>query len=213
MSYPNQQVYVEGLVGATLGADGTTQTRERRSKTNASVTTEAHARYLEAVSRGSVFIGANQTGTSVTTQAGLSATTPALTLYNPFNSGYNLSLLNVTVNITAAPAAATAICLASSNGVVAAAPGTNTLATVVNAMIGKPATPVGQCYRVTTLNAAPVSIRHLGFVSAASLVAAASYFDDTQGSVIISPGTLVTVQALTAVAVLCSFCWEEIPIV
>src|SRR3990167_3583571 len=96
---------------------------------------QSTAKYEHSVSEGNVFTGANLLGTPVTTQAGLSATTPALTLYNPVGSGVNLVLLTVTVDITTSPAAAAGLMLAY-NLASAAAPATTTLANVTNALIG-----------------------------------------------------------------------------
>lgn len=209
MSYPDQAVYVEGFVGATNGGDGTSQNRERRSRTNAKVTAAAHGDYAEAVMRNKVFIGSNLLGTPVTTQAGLSATTPALTLYNPLNSGVYANLLQVTIGLNAAPAAATTLCLAVNSN--AAAPTSTTAAAVINANNGGPVSNAVQCYRVATLAAAPVATVFLGSVSAASLVAALSWVVDLKGGYGIVPGTYISVQATTAVAIFASFMWEEIP--
>lgn len=203
-------VFVDGQVGPVTGADGAVQNKERRSRTNATVITPAHSEYWEAVSRGKVFIGSNLLGTAVTTQAGLSATTPALTLSNPTGSGVAANLLSVSIGVNAAPAAATTICLAVNSN--AAAPTSTTSAAVINALNGGPVNNAVGCYRVATLAAAPVATVFLGSISAASLVAALSWVVDLKGGYGVYPGSNISIQTTTAVALFCSFTWEEVPL-
>src|SRR5476651_1315624 len=73
-----------GIVGPQVKADGS-EFILRGGKTGALGAQDVHARYQEAVYRGNVYGAANQSG--VVTQAGLSATTPVLTLANPAGSG------------------------------------------------------------------------------------------------------------------------------
>src|SRR5438105_2034955 len=84
----------------------------RGNQTGALVTTDGHARFQEAVLNGNVWIGSNPAGTPVTPQAGLSATTPALTLFNPINSPVNLVLWDLQVIATTVQAAQGGIVLA-----------------------------------------------------------------------------------------------------
>lgn len=181
----------------------------RSDKTGAIASVDAHGRFQEAVLQGGVYIGANLGGTPVTTQAGLSATTPALTLYNPVGSGVNLVLLTATVNFTAAPAAAAAVWLAC-NLVTAAAPTSVTLATIYNANLGSLATGKGQCYRIATLAAAPLMIRNICGTSGAAAIGNSPAVDNIDGAIIIPPGVAVSIQASSAAAVVCSFTWEEV---
>lgn len=202
--------FIEGQVGPLRLADGSVATRDRRDKTGATVVSSAHGDYAEAVSRGLCFTGSNLLGTPVTTQAGLSATTPALTLHNPPNSGFLANLLAVTIGVNAAPAAATTLCLAVNSN--AAAPTSVTNAAIINNLYGAAVNNAVQCYRVATLAAAPLATVFLGSISAASLVAALSWVVDLKGGVGLYPGSQISIQTTTAVALFCSFTWEEIPI-
>lgn len=171
--------------------------------------TNKHPANMQSVLDNLVFTGSNALGTAVTTQAGLSATTPALTLYNPTASTVNLVLMSINIAFTAAPAAATTLALAW-NVNTAAAPSSTTAATVTSNLVGTTSAPIGQCYRVATLAAAPVAFVYLGGILAASstgLVKVERYFD---GEFIITPGTAISVQTTTAAAVLCSLTWKEI---
>ncbi len=196
------------VTGARPGSTGYVPARS--SKDGHQVVQDGHARYMQAVLDGNVYIGANPGGTPVTTQAGLSATTPALTLYNPVGSGVNLILWTHTLTATTAPAAITAFCLAW-NTATAAAPTALTAANVINAN-GQASTGKGVCARAATLAAAPVAYRWTFNISAATLVAAYSVIDDIAGSIVLTPGVCISVQALAAAAVVASFTWEEVAI-
>lgn len=201
---------LEGKVGDQKLSDGSDSTL-RLSRNGALVTGNGHAEHETAVLEGDVYIGANAGGTPVTTQAGLSATTPALTLYNPTGSGVNLILMTVTVDITTAPAAAAGLMLAY-NTASTTAPATTTAATVTNALLGTAKQPNGQCYRIATLGAAPVAIRFIGGTTGAAAISGVQLIDKVNGEIIIGPGVAVSIQATSAAAILASFSWEEEPL-
>ena len=180
----------------------------RGGRTGDLIVTQGHGRYYEAVKQGRVYIGCNVMGTPVTTQAGLSATTPALTLYNPIGSSVDLVLLSIDVCVTAAPAAASFIALAN-NVVNATAPATTTNATMVNAKLGAALGNVGQAYAIATLAAAPIVCRYIGFVEATGGTDMYRFHDDVDGAIIVPAGVAVSIQAKTAIALVCAFCWEE----
>lgn len=198
------------IVGPTNTADGVGAGPSRRSRTNASVMAAAHAEMCEAAIRGRIFTGSNLLGTPVTTQAGLSATTPALTLSNPTGSGVYANLLRVTVGVNAAPAAATTMCIAVNAN--AAAPTATTEAAMINGSYGLGVGNAVKCFRVATLAAAPVAVFFLGSISAASLVDTAVMVHNLFGMDGLAPGSQLSFQASTAVAVFVSFTWEEVPI-
>lgn len=183
----------------------------RSDRTGALVSTQGSPKFQEAVLQGNVFIGANLGGAPVTTQAGLSATTPALTLYNPKGSGKRLVLWTVTVDITSSPAAASGLMLAW-NLASAEAPSSTTDATITSAILGPLVKPVGQCYRVATLPAAPVAFRFLGGTTGASAISGVQLIDHIDGEVILDQGVAISIQATAAAAILASFTWSEIPL-
>lgn len=173
------------------------------------VVLQGGGKYKEMSLKGDVFIGANLGGTPVTTQAGLSATTPALTLYNPVNSGVNLVLMTVCVDITTSPAAAAGLMLAY-NLISAAAPTSVTNATITNAIIGGNKAPSGKCYIVATLAAAPLAFRMIGGTTGAAAIGAVQLIDHVDGEVIIPQGGCISVQSTSAAAILASMTWEEV---
>jgi len=175
------------------------------------VVLDGGSKYKEMAIKGDSFIGANLGGTPVTTQAGLSATTPALTLYNPVGSGVYLVLNTVCVNITTSPAAATGLMLAY-NATNATAPASTTDATITPMIIGESNYSKGKCYRVATLAAAPVAFRFIGGTTGAAAIGGVQIIDHVDGEVIIPPGVAVSLQASSATVLVASFSWEETPI-
>lgn len=113
-----------------------------------------------AVKRGRVWAIANQAG--VTSQAGLSATTPVLTLANPIGSGVRGKLWYASASIDVAFATAATIYLAA--GAWHQTPVTGTLTTAQrNLKLGAGgAMSAIRCFLAATLPAAPVAIDILG---------------------------------------------------
>jgi hypothetical protein len=202
-----------GQVGPSVNADGAAPLI-RLDKTGATVTQNASALYREAVLRGSVFGVCNQSG--ITTQAGLSATTPALTLVNPLGSGKNLILWYAGASFSVAFGGAAAIWLAVNTNV-AAAPVTGTLTTAHrNMLLGSANTPSGVPMLAATLPAAPVGLALLGcgltgaITTVPSVTPIGRWLD---GSIILAPGAAVSIQtgaASGASGTFCEFIWEEV---
>lgn len=176
----------------------------------------AHDDLAAAVERGRCFIVANQVG--VTSQAGLSATTPVLTLYNPLGSGVRGRLWMAKAQFEVAFAAAASVWLAAGTNTVAAAV-TGTLTTAhrnlklagTNAQ-GNKIVPL----LAATLPAAPVAIDLLGVGLTGAITTAPTQLAMVQwyyGAVLMEPGTNLSIQTSTASgasATLCSYIWEEI---
>ena len=168
--------------------------------------------FEEAVKRGRVFAVASQAG--VTSQAGLSATTPVLTLPNPAGSGVRGKLWYAAATFTVAFATAGAVWLAvGTNPVAAAVTGTLTTAHR-NLKLGGQAPGIVPML-AATLPAAPVGISLLG----AGLTGAITTIPVIQvlerwfnGAVLIEPGTNVSLQtgvASGASGMFCEYIWEE----
>lgn len=171
--------------------------------------------FYDLVKNGRVFAVANQTG--VTTQAGLSATTPALTLYNPAGSGVNAALLYAGCTLLVANAAAAAIWLAANTNVVASAvTGTPTTAHR-NLLLGGGA-PAIVPMTAATLPAAPVGIDLLGsgLTGAITTLPGQTMYEKWyNGLIVLQPGTAISIQTSTAsgaTSMFCSYIWEEVPI-
>jgi hypothetical protein len=196
---------------------GSTSANQRAAATGELVSCEAHGRFHEAASRGKLFSASMQAGASLGTTLAAGAVT--LTLYNPLNSGYWLSLIEVGIAITTGLTAAStsALVLAGNVNTVAAAPSSNTLATIRNCLLGNAATGVGIAYTATTLPATPIvlapiwSDRVIGATPVAEAGGCFTYMAD--GKWILAPNTAITVQGIgAAISGIVSMLWEEIPI-
>lgn len=161
---------------------------------------------------GNVYTCSNPAGTSVTTQAGLSATTPALTLHNVSTSTVVLEILDVGIDMTAAPAAAAGFMLALSTNVSAgsnvAAP---TYGITQNVFTNTLSTGTAMCYRIVTLPGAPFAIRYLGGTTGAAAISGLQLLDPTGGKVMVAPGTAISIQSTSAAAIISHITYEEIP--
>lgn len=168
--------------------------------------------FREAALRGRCFSVANQAG--VTSQAGLSATTPVLTLYNPAGSGKNGYLHFCSAHFLVAFAAAAEVWLAANTNVNAAAV-TGTLTTAHRNLKLGGGEPVLRPMLAATLPAAPVGVCLLGVGLTGAITTAPTgqgfmrWFD---GGLIITPGTAISIQTSTASGAsgtLCEYIWEE----
>ena len=176
---------------------------------------QSRALFYDAVMGGKVYGVAAQAG--ITTQAGLSATTPALTLYNPAGSGKNLVIWYCGATFTVAFTAAAVVYVALNTNAAAAAV-TGTLSTAHrNLKAGTAADCVAQPLLAATLPAAPIGISVLG----SGLTGAITTVPQIQilerwyhGSIILTPNTALSIQTSTAsgtTATFCEYIWEETP--
>jgi len=170
---------------------------------------------LEYISSGNDFVYNASTQAGVALSTALSTTQTGFTLTNPFNSGYNLLLLQVFVVPTTIPAATASIVLtanvataASSTAVVQTTP-----LTVRNAKLGAGSTAVGLAASAATLPAAPVVIAPIGGIAGTTDVASpATIISNLDGSFVITPGSAVSVNSLTtAITCIIGMNWVEVP--
>lgn len=189
----------------------------RGGRNGEGVVMDGHSRYQESSYRLNSYLCADLGGTPVTTQAGLSATTPALTLWNPLSSGVAMVVNDFSVALTTAPANTTAFWLAVTTGATTA-PSATTAATTQSSMMGYSKTPTGACYRVATLTALPIAVRNVGTIVAwgngipGAVFSQVQLNDSIDGKIILYPGTSLSLQTSQVAAVTASFSWEEIAI-
>ena len=204
---------IQGKVGPQVLNDGS-QGSLRQGRDATAIVQEGHARFAEAALRGNTYTCSNPAGSAVTTQSGLSVTTPALVVWNPIGSGVMVALNTVTATYTSVTSTTTFI-LAVSTGP-QSAPATVTNGNLFNNKIGSAILGQAQCYRVSTLQAAPLAIRYFGVAGTGNGVAGmASSFgtvvDHVDGEVILAPGELATIQTSSAATILSSISFEEFP--
>lgn len=185
----------------------------RASRSNGGLlVTPAGSSFDEAVDRGNVYITANQT--TVTTQAGLSATTPALTIANVAGSGKRVKLWYAGCQTLVAWTAAATVWLAQGGSAVAADVTQTTLATVRNAKTGAGTQPPGvAALAVATLPAAPVAISILGagltgaITVQTGIVPFGRWYD---GALQLPEGFNWSIQTSTAGTLFCEFIFEVV---
>jgi len=172
---------------------------------------QSESPFAEAVDRGNVYFTANQA--TVTTQAGLSATTPALTIANRVASGKIVKLWYAgAMGLVAAVAGAEVwACL---GGYSATAVTETTAATVRNAKTGDATAPTGvACLAVATLPAAPVAIAQLGAQYTGAITTAPVGFPFGRwfnGALWIREGYNFTIQTSTATTLFCDYIFEVV---
>jgi hypothetical protein len=207
---------LQGTIGAVTGTAAGQSHAARMNRSGGWLTAPVSARFQEAVLRGNCFTVANQAG--VVSQAGLSATTPVLTLYNPAGSGKNAVLWYAAASFGVANAAAATVWLAANTNTAAAAV-TGTLTTTHrNCLLGSANNPAVTPLLAATLPAAPVGIAMLGIglTGAITVETTAKLIGGwLDGSIVIGPNTAVSIQTSTASGALglwCSYMWEEIDV-
>lgn len=200
---------ITGVAGLQSPAADGSQMRPSLSRRGESIFSP---RLAEAALRGKCFTVANQAG--VATQAGLSATTPVLTLYNPAGSGVNGFLWFAGANFSVAFAAAAQVWLAANTNVTAAAV-TGTLTTAHRNLKLGGAEPTLRPMLAATLPAAPVGVSLLG-VGLTGAITTLPFVQTVgrwfNGGLIITPGTAISIQTSTAsgaVGTWCEYVWEE----
>ncbi len=211
------ETHLQARVGPDAGTDGDgSSSAVRKNKQGGLLTAPISASFQEAVRRGNTYAVANQVG--VASQAGLSATTPVLTLFNPANSGTLLVMWFVGAAMSVANAAAAAIHVAVNTNTSEEDPVTGTATTTHrNCLLGASGNPRAQVFLAATLPAAPVSIGTLGVgITGAITVGSTSPVHGRwyNGGLILMPNTALSVQTKTASGALglwCEYIWEEIP--
>lgn len=152
------------------------------------------------------------TGT-VATQAGVSLSSPTISLYNPTNSGKYLTVLEISPVFIVSPAAAAsfelAFNVAPSSGPRAGATGS---ALSLPAMIGVSTTTLtakGQCVLQGILPATPTVFRLLSHTTGASAIGGVNAADQTQGKIVIPPGGTLSLHTTSAAQAQASILWRE----
>jgi hypothetical protein len=174
---------------------------------------DSMARYYNMVKRGNVFFAANSAVQALSVN---SATATGLILSNPVGSGKNLIILDCTIAIASVPGAISEIVLTGNDG--GAATVTHTAAlTVRNALMGSGAprqSSVAFADSQATIPATPTVFRTFGsylwIATAANVIGTPVIKDEVAGALVLGPGTVVSVQAVTtAISVIASMTWAE----
>lgn len=208
--------HLQTTVGALDGKDANgVSLAVRSSRQGGQLNSPISASFQEAVLRGNCYSVAAAAG--VTTQAGLSVTTPSLTLANPAGSGVNAILWYAGVTYTVVFAAVAAIWLAAGTTTGAAVTGTDAVLRR-NCLLGSSNNPKINPFLAATLPVVPVAVDILG----AGLTGAVNLFPQMlimekwyNGAFVITPGSNVSIQTSTVSGTSgqwATFKWEEVPV-
>ncbi len=170
----------------------------------------ATAKYQDAIRRGRVFFACNSALQALSVN---STAATGLILTNPLTSGYNVVILQVNVALASAPGAQSNLILTGNILTTAAAATTHTVALVVkSAVIGGPAVATALCDSSATVPT-PAALRAIGGGPAATGSVTTAYIrDDIDGLIVLAPGCVISLQAMTtAISVVASIYWEEYP--
>lgn len=203
--------------GIAKFGDGQSTLDSRIGQQGDLIVSELHGRYYEQAVRRNMFFAlskARATSIGATAQIGL-------IIYNPSDSGVNLSLTKWISAVVATSATLTGLVLGL--GYQATTPTTVTAADAQGCTFSllQSATVFNQgkarAYSIATLLAAPLDAWLLHHNTAAIAITGGDQFTgDLEGMFIVPPGGLATIQALGAAAAAsghtCSLAWEEVPI-
>lgn len=184
------------------------------SDTGGLLVAPSNAAFDAAVERGNVYAMANQT--TVTTQAGLSATTPALTIANRQGSKKEVRLWYVSAVSLVAPVAAAAIWACIGGSPTSAAVTETTKAIIRNMKTGDADSPPGvACLSVATLPAAPVVVGQLGgqITGAITVGVFTPVFERWyNGALRLAPNYNFSIQTSTASTLFCEYIFEVVDV-
>ncbi len=184
----------------------------RSDKQGASVATQAHGTYNEAVSRGKCFLGANQAAVTTTAAGGLGLANTGLCVSNPPGSEHNLSILKVGWVWSVAPAAVSSAHLAGGYVITGGVTAHTTPLVVYNLKLGVPAKSVADVDGAATI-VGPIYLHPLvGGFTLGTLFAQPAALQDFGGSIIVPPGGYVCIVTLSTGDGFGAIAWEEIPI-
>lgn len=211
------------IVGPVYGGDGSTPSTGRQGKTGEANVGQAHGKYYEASSRGSIAFAADQAAGVATTTA--ISTTAMLSLYNPTTSKTRLSILKVSLGYFSGTIGAGTIyhcvnpILSGIANPTAPASGTSLtsyFSDIFNPQLG---TPLGVVKTGSTV-VAPIVYRPLCSLNAILASTATGIFtmiDDLDGEITLEPGGCYQIQSKCAAGstplVSLGIVWEEIPFV
>ncbi len=209
-------------------ADNTafSSTGVREGKTGEQIVGQAHGKYYEAASRGSLYSAVNIVSAGVTPTSVLSTTCP-FTLYNPLGSQKFLSIKRVgfatgaTGNQNTGTQFHTLYTLSGPTATQGGTVPTGTAIVPLNCLIGAPNNSVATALETVTLHTTVPAIAY-PFMNISKVAGGTiggntmTNFEDVDGALVLGPGSGWAPQCITGAvsSPLCwySVVWEEVPI-
>ena len=201
----------ETRTGPSSSQDGAVNSA-RSDQQGASVVSQAHGKYNEAVSRGNAYLAANQAEVTTTAAGGLGLANVGCCVSNPPGSEHDLAILKAGWVWTAAPVAIASAHLAGGYVITGGVTAHTNALIVYNLKLGAPAKSVAFADDQATI-VGPIYLYPLvGGFTAATLFAQPAALQDIGGSIIVPPGGYVCIVTLTTGDGFGAIAWEEIPI-
>lgn len=209
-------VTVQGVGGPEFVADGVAADL-RLGKNGQQIVAELAGKYYEDAYRAG--LGQSPGGifhAGAASNIPASGTAAGPVLYNPVNSGKNVIPIKIRLSLPATTTAAGTVYIAYATGLTTAPTGTTNMAAApygpggVPGAIGSASRSVGQAFSAATLAAAAAELFPLA--QKATAVGIVSLADDLDGSLILPPGSLITLYtsaADTTPAHNVGFSWQE----
>lgn len=201
-----------GRVGPAVAADGS-DALVRLGRTGEMVA-NAHGRFFEAASRGSLFM-ASLAVAGVAPGTAFS-TTPTIALWNPPGSGVLCAIQQVWVGYVSGTLGAGSLCHGVNPSQVTA-PTTGTELVPQAGLLGTMRSKT-RAYTGSTVSVTPVILRpslHLGAALASTATFPATAYDEVDGSIVIPPGSLWAYHGVAAAGstplVMVGVLFEEVP--
>lgn len=197
----------QSVVGIQSVSDGATVTN-RAGRSGELIASALHAKFYEAASRKSRFVGANQAAQALS--AALATTYTGVVLSNPAGSGVNAVLDLVGFAPTVAPASIASLGLIGnfiSTGLVTH----TTPITPTCTFLDGNTTPRCDVDSAATLPNAPVWLANFASVFT-TLSSTSNCVVDVGGMFIIPPGGYIAIGGLVAYTGLGFMAWEEVPV-
>lgn len=204
----------EGKVGPQVLGEGS-RGSFRMSRDGSQVNQDSHARYQEAVQRGSVFIASTGVG-GVAPGTALS-TTPPFILYNPPGSAVELVIWRARLGYVSGTLGGGTIVYAS--GVQTTAPSAGTALTPKNAKLTAGKATVATANQGGTITAPTILAPAFTLGAFVNTTAAVNppLIDEVAGEFSVPPGAVFCMQGVAAAGtsplVMFGITWEEVPLV
>ena len=187
---------VNNKVGPGYAADGQLA-NPRLTKDCGMVIQEMHGHFYEVTYRGATFIAS--IGVGGVAPGTVLSTTPPLTLYNPLNSGVNLSIISASDGYISGQLGNGTLVYAVNTNTAQAAPTGGTAITPICTLIGSGSLPKAKAYTGATVAAIPTILRDCNILGTVNNDA--NIFvplrDIVDGSIVIMPGASLSLQAIS----------------
>jgi len=217
---------VGGRVGPIVSADNAGPQEFRLERTGALVTQDAHGRYREAASRGNIFaVSTTLLGTTVVAANNspiAAAAASILSIYNPLNSGINVSILRTILGlVSGTPVAGPYVYNIAFNQNITATQnngGTSGASSINSYASGASGKARGFTQTALTGSTAQVLYRPIAFSQIAAAIAATTpglyTTEEVAGEIELPPGGLLSIASPgtgTSQVMYAAFVYEEIP--